>query len=155
MEIERKFLIAKENLPDDLASRSFHIIEQGYLCTSPVVRIRRQDDDYYLTYKSKGLMSREEYNLPLTAEAYEHLKPKADGILISKTRYLIPEKDDLTIELDVFHGTYEGLFLAEVEFPSEEAALRYTPPAWFGEDVTYSSKYHNSTLSKGNSVSDL
>ena len=95
MEIERKFLIEKENLPENLASYPCHRIEQGYLCTSPVVRIRRQDDDYFLTYKSKGLMSREEYNLPLTAEAYEHLKPKADGILITKDRYVIPEKGGL------------------------------------------------------------
>ena len=149
MEIERKFLIPKENLPTDLASYPCHRIEQGYLCTSPVVRIRRQDDEYFLTYKSKGLMAREEYNLPLTQEAYEHLKSKADGLVISKTRYLIPEKNGLTIELDVFHEDYEGLLLAEVEFPSEEAANSYTPPAWFGRDVTFSSDYHNSTLSKG------
>ena len=148
MEIERKFLIQKENLPD-LSAYSFHQIEQGYLCTEPVVRIRRQDDEYYLTYKSKGLLAREEYNLPLTRDAYEHLCPKADGIVISKTRYLIPEKNDLTIELDVFHGVYEGLLLAEVEFSSEEAAQNYIPPAWFGEDVTYSTRYHNSNMSKG------
>ena len=149
MEIERKYLIEKEQLPADLASYPFHKIEQGYLCTSPVVRIRRQDDDYFLTYKSKGLMAREEYNLPLTQEAYEHLKSKADGLVISKTRYLIPEKNGLTIELDVFHEDYEGLLLAEVEFDSEEKANSYKPPAWFGEDVTYSTAYHNSTLSKG------
>lgn len=148
MEIERKFLIQKENLPD-LSAYSFHQIEQGYLCTEPVVRIRRQDDEYYLTYKSKGLLAREEYNLPLTKDAYEHLCPKADGIVISKTRYLIPEKNNLTIELDVFHGVYEGLLLAEVEFSSEEAAQNYIPPAWFGEEVTYSTRYHNSNMSKG------
>ena len=149
MEIERKFLIEKENLPENLASYPCHRIEQGYLCTSPVVRIRRQYDDYFLTYKSKGLMAREEYNLPLTAEAYEHLKPKADGILITKDRYVIPEKDGLFIELDVFHGKYEGVLLAEVEFPTEDAANAYTAPDWFGEDVTYSTKYHNSTMSQG------
>ena len=148
MEIERKYLIEKEQLPKNLSDYPFHRIEQGYLCTSPVVRIRRQDDEYFLTYKSKGLMAREEYNLPLTQEAYEHLKPKADGLVISKTRYLIPEKDGLTIELDVFHDDYEGLLLAEVEFPSEDAANAYTAPAWFGRDVTFSSDYHNSTLSK-------
>ena len=151
MEIERKFLIKKELLPAELESYPFHEIEQGYLCTNPVVRIRRQDDEYYLTYKSKGILSREEYNLPLTQEAYEHLRPKADGIVISKTRYLIPEKDGLTIELDIFHKDYDGLFLAEVEFCSEEHANAYVPPTWFGEDVTYSSEYHNSTLSKGKS----
>lgn len=149
MEIERKFLIQIQRLPENLQDFPFHQIEQGYLCTEPVVRIRRQDDEYYLTYKSKGLLSREEYNLPLTKEAYLHLKPKADGLVISKTRYLIPEKDGLTIELDVFHNEYKGLLLAEVEFPSEEAANAYVPPEWFGEDVTLSSKYHNSTLSRG------
>ena len=97
MEIERKFLISKENLPADLNSYPHHRLEQGYLSTAPVVRIRKEDDNYYLTYKSKGLMTREEYNLPLTKESYEHMRPKADGILISKTRYLIPEKDRLTI----------------------------------------------------------
>ena len=45
MEIERKFLIKKEQLPKNLANCSFHKIEQGYLCTDPVVRIRRQDDE--------------------------------------------------------------------------------------------------------------
>ena len=149
MEIERKFLIKKDRFPDNLAQYPCHEIEQGYLCTEPVVRIRRQDEDYYLTYKSKGLMAREEYNLPLTRNAYLHLRPKADGLVISKTRYLIPEKNGLTIELDVFHQEYEGLLLAEVEFPSQEEAESYCPPDWFGEDVTFSSRYHNSTLSRG------
>ena len=149
MEIERKFLIKKDRFPDNLAQYPCHEIEQGYLCTEPVVRIRRQDDEYYLTYKSKGFMAREEYNLPLTKDAYLHLKPKADGLVISKTRYLIPEKNGLTIELDVFHQEYEGLLLAEVEFSSQEEAESYCPPDWFGEDVTFSSRYHNSTLSRG------
>ena len=147
MEIEKKYLVSE--LPDNLPQYKCRKIEQGYLSTSPVVRVRMDNDKYYLTYKGKGLLAREEYNLPLTQEAYEHLKPKADGLVISKTRYLIPEKDGLTIELDVFHDDYEGLLLAEVEFPSEDAANAYTAPAWFGRDVTFSSDYHNSTLSKG------
>lgn len=146
MEIERKFLIP--SLPDDLSTYDHHHIEQGYLCTAPVVRIRKEDNLYYMTYKSKGMMVREEYNLPLTKESYEHLKPKADGIVISKTRYLIPYNDALTIELDVFHDDYEGLWLAEVEFDSEEAANAFQPPAWFGEDVTFDGRYHNSTMSQ-------
>ena len=118
------------------------------LCTDPVVRVRRDNDDYYLTYKSKGMIVREEYNLPLTKEAYGHLLAKADGNIITKTRYEIPEKDNLTIELDVFEGKFDGLLLAEVEFASEEEALGYIPPEWFGEDVSNSTKYHNSTLSR-------
>lgn len=144
-EIERKYLIPV--LPADLESFPYHEIEQGYLCTEPVVRIRRQDEEYYLTYKSKGLMVREEYNLPLTAEAYHHLREKADGKLITKRRYLIPYGVRI-IELDVFSSPVPDLCLAEVEFSSEEEALAFEAPDWFGEDVTNSSKYHNSNLSK-------
>lgn len=146
MEIERKYLV--KVLPENLSSYKHHKIEQGYLCTAPVVRIRREDDTYYLTYKSGGMMIREEYNLPLTAESYTHLRAKTDGILISKTRYLIPLNEKLTVELDIFDQPYEGLFLAEVEFSTREEANSFVPPAWFGEDVTFSKAYHNSTLSK-------
>ena len=146
MEIERKYLI--HELPENLTDYPFKQIEQGYLCTSPVVRIRRSDDKYILTYKGSGLMMREEYNLPLTKEGYEHLKPKADGILITKKRYLIPLADKLTIELDIFENELAPLMLAEVEFETMEDADRFVPPEWFGEDVTFSTDYHNSTLSQ-------
>ena len=84
MEIERKFLI--HSLPEHLESYPKKEIEQGYLCTNPVVRIRKSNDNYILTYKGSGMMIREEHNLPLNKEAFEHLKAKADGIFIEKTR---------------------------------------------------------------------
>ena len=137
-----------DNLPENLGSYACRHLEQAYLCTEPVVRVRKDDRCCELTYKSKGLLSREEYNLPLSAEAYAHLLSKADGNVITKTRYLIPLGGGLTAELDVFAEPYEGLRLVEVEFPSGEDARAFTPPAWFGEEVTWSSRYHNSTLSQ-------
>ena len=74
MEIERKFTI--KYLPENLEQYPCHLIEQAYLNTAPVVRIRRQDDDYYLTYKGSGLIAREEYNLPLNEHSYYHLREK-------------------------------------------------------------------------------
>lgn len=145
MEIERKFLI--KELPENLSEYPVHELEQGYLCTSPVVRIRKDNDRYELTYKSKGLMVREEYNLPLTAASYAHLKEKIDGRLITKKRYKIPY-GPYTIELDIFEGDLAPLMLAEVEFPAEEEAVSFLPPDWFGADVTMSTLYHNSALSK-------
>lgn len=159
MEIERKFTIKK--LPDNLDLYPVHLIEQAYLNTDPVVRIRRQDDEFYLTYKGHGMMAREEYNLPLNEESYYHLRSKADGNIISKKRYLIPlehpqfaedgprppEGYSLTIELDVFDAPFAPLILAEVEFGSKNAAETFLPPDWFLEDVTYNASYHNSYLS--------
>ena len=147
MEIERKYLVTIP--PEDYRTWEAVHMEQAYLCTAPVVRIRKENDEYFLTYKSKGLLAREEYNLPLTKEAYAHLLEKADGIIITKTRYKKPiEGTDLVIELDVFSGDYEGLMLAEVEFSSIEDAEHFAPPDWFGEDVTLSGEYQNSRLSQ-------
>lgn len=145
MEIERKFLI--KELPQNLDTYPCHIIEQGYLCTEPVMRIRRQDNDYIFTWKGSGMMSREEYNLPLNETAYLHLKEKTDGNFISKKRYVIPIENGLKIELDIFDAPFAPLMLAEVEFSSEEQANAFVPPAWFGADVTFDGRYHNSYLS--------
>lgn len=145
MEIERKFLI--KYLPDQLEDYTCISIEQAYLSTDPVVRIRKSNDNYTLTYKSKGFLSREEYNMPLTKDSYYHLREKADGNIISKKRYLIPYDSTLTIELDLFLEPFETLILAEVEFDTEEQAKAFLPPDWFDTDVTYSKEYHNSYLS--------
>lgn len=160
MEIERKFTIKK--IPDNLSQYAFHLIEQAYLNTDPVVRIRKEDDQYYLTYKGKGLMAREEYNLPLNEQSYYHMRKKADGNVISKKRYLIPipnptftsdykksiDQISLTIELDIFNAPFENLIIAEVEFPNQEMAKAFLPPDWFLEDVTNDPAYHNSNLSR-------
>ena len=145
MEIERKFLI--KHLPENLDSYAFHIIEQAYLTTNPVIRVRKEDDSYYITYKGSGKMVREEYNLPLTEEAYLTLKSKADGNVIGKKRVLIPYKS-YTIELDIFDAPFAPLIVAEVEFPTVEEANAFQGPDWFGEDVTEDTAYHNSTMSR-------
>lgn len=147
MEIERKFLIDKEKLPENLEQYPHNELEQAYIITEPVLRVRKKDNQYILTYKGQGLMKREEVEFMLPKEAYEKLLTKCEGNIISKVRYRIPEKDNLTIELDIFHGDLEGLYLAEVEFPNEEDAYGYLPPAWFGKEVTQTNTFHNSTLS--------
>lgn len=153
MEIERKYLT--DVLPENLEQYEALQIEQGYLCETPVVRIRRMNEDYILTYKSKKDSSEaqpvcvnQEVELPLTAEAYAHLKEKIDGHLIEKTRYRIPY-GSYVIELDVFHGTYDGMVIAEVEFPSVSEAEVFEPPDWFGRNVSDDYHYSNAWLATG------
>ena len=196
IEIERKFTV--KELPADLEKYPYHEIEQAYLNVNPAIRVRRQDDIYYMTYKCKedlrGMgansdaaaggrqsagdrsgdegdsgkdanIGQTEYNMPLNRESYEHLKSKADGNVIMKKRYLIPLNEDafdaefekagvnldrgtMKIELDVFEGVFEGRVLAEVEFPSEEAAKAYKAAYWFDNDVTSDIKYSNSQMSR-------
>lgn len=160
MEIEKKFQI--RNMPPQLEQFPKKEIEQGYLCVDPVVRIRRSNDRYILTYKSNmGLEDRQdaearinqEIEAVLTCEGYEHLREKVDGHLICKTRYIIPLPDGHTGELDVFHGYLEGLTLIEVEFEDEDDARAFQAPDWFGTNVSSDKRYTNSFLSECDSLS--
>ncbi|MBP3740351.1 MAG: CYTH domain-containing protein [Bacteroidales bacterium] len=149
MEIERKYLVRE--LPDNLDSYPHTEIEQGYLITSPTLRIRRMGDSYILTVKERrrtsttAIVNREE-EFAMTADSYTSLKAKCEGIMVCKTRYRIPLSGGLTAELDIFHGVHEGLRLVEVEFPSEEGADAFVAPAWFGDDVSGDPRYRNSYL---------
>lgn len=161
MEIERKYTV--KYMPDDLESYKKLEIEQGYLCRKPVVRIRKSNDDYILTYKNKQADSavdgnpliNEEIEVPLNEKAFRHLKKKADDHMITKTRYVIPLKDGLKAELDVFHKRLEGLVFVEVEFPDIEVADAFTPPEWFGEDVSSDKRYSNGHLSELDSLKEF
>lgn len=162
MEIEKKYQVT--TLPANLTSYPSKKIEQGYLCSDPTVRIRKSNEDYILTYKSKigfddkvgkDAIVHNEVEVLLNEKGYEHLKEKIDHHLISKTRYLIPLENDLTAELDVFEGRLKGLIFVEVEFQKEEDAKAFIPPIWFGKDVTFDSRYKNGYLSTVNSLEEL
>lgn len=162
MEIERKFTI--KTLPDNLEQYEKKEIEQAYLCRKPTIRVRKSNETYILTYKSKQNPSNpenatarcnEEVELPLTKKSYEHLKKKADGQVISKTRYIIPTEHNRNIELDIFHGYLEGLLFAEIEFESEEAAASCQIPDWFDKDVTFDRRYSNAVMTTYQSLEQL
>jgi adenylate cyclase len=162
MEIERKYAI--HQMPENLSLYEFKKIEQGYLCHNPTIRVRKSNDDYILTYKSKegikkmtknSAIINHEVELMLTKEAYEELVPKTDHHMIQKTRYLIPLEGGLTAELDIFEGLLEGLVFAEVEFPDVEASEIFIPPEWFGRELSSDKRFSNYNLSKLSGYEEL
>ena len=92
MEIERKFLPDLTNLPFDPADYPVGRSNRD-ICTAPVVRVRKDNDSYILTYKSKGLMVREEFNLPLTEEGVPASHRQGRRACDPEKRYVIPLKD--------------------------------------------------------------
>ena len=118
MEIEKKFLV--KELPENLDNYDVYQLEQGYLCSYPTVRIRKCDEDYSLTYKSKGtsrkgcknVIVNNEVELELNENSYETLKAKIDGKLVVKDRYAIPIQDNLVAEMDIFKEHLEATILS-------------------------------------------
>lgn len=160
-EIERKFLIKTNLLPNISNNRSFKI-KQGYLSLEPVVRIRliqssqfidfSNEDNWafasgYLTIKGPGLVNHSEFEtLVQFKDAKEMYDTLANKGKISKTRFIIPDLNDRNIkwELDIFKGENQGLVIAEIELPEEN--YEFDIPEWIGQEITNDPKYSNVNL---------
>ena len=144
-EIERKFLVDKSRLPNNLEGTKY---TQGYISItdSGIVRVRIKGDIAVITIKSAGLgISRDEfeYQIPMD-DAKSLLELFNDGV-IYKTRYDIVYEGKKW-QIDQVHRDNEGLWIAEIELQFENEYFEI--PKWVLEEVTGNEKYYNSYLSK-------
>ncbi|MDR1000248.1 MAG: CYTH domain-containing protein [Clostridiales bacterium] len=144
VEIERKFLL--DAIPFDLSKFEHIDIEQAYISVDPVIRLRRADDDFFLTVKQGFDMAHEEAEFVITQEQYDRLLRKAETKSIKKTRVRIPIVEGHIAELDIYHDSLAGFATVEVEFKNVENAREFMPPVWFGQEVTGDLRYANSAI---------
>jgi adenylate cyclase len=151
-EIERKWLINKDNIPFDLSKADKFDIKQTYISFSPEIRVRdiNNGTQYILTIKSDlsvdGL-SRTENEYYITEEEYNNFLLKKEGNTIYKTRYQI-EENGVIYAVDIFHEQLDGLAYLEVEFENESAAKQFGNPDWVIKDVTDNINYKNGHLAR-------
>lgn len=158
-EIERKFLVR----PDALANAAPPGVArspargarftQGYLCTSPVVRVRLAEHpdgraEAWLTIKGPGKITRGEYEYAIPYEHARELLALCAAVL-AKTRYHVPVGAH-TWDLDEFHGAHAGLWLAEVELSRPDET--FERPPWLGAEVTDDPRYTNAALATAGGV---
>ncbi len=148
IEIEKTFLV--KDIPFDLSPFLSEIIHQGYISSTPSpLRIRQKGSKFELTkkipLKEGDFSSAEEININLTQYEFDKLWPLVEKSL-EKIRYRIPLANNLTAELDVYQGNLKGLMFVEVEFSSETEMNHFTPPDWFGTDITQEKFSANSFL---------
>ncbi len=148
-EIERKYLVIDQKYKN-MATKAIDI-RQGYLSRDPLrtVRIRIKGDQAYITVKgpNRGI-SRDEWEYPINPDdAREMLDRLCDGVVLSKTRYIVPFGGDIW-EVDEFHGFLDGLVVAEVELQNENY-IPATLPGFVGREVSDDARYYNSSLAQG------
>ena len=145
VEIERKWLV--QDLPDVSGHDGKEVI-QGYIAIAAdgtEVRLRQTDGKFFQTVKSSGVLVRDEIELELSKDQFEALWQATAGRRLEKTRHKLSWHGN-KLELDVYQGSLAGLIVAEVEFPSAEASTQFTPPPWFGPEVTDDERYKNANL---------
>lgn len=153
MEIERKYLLDKDNIPET-GFITDERIEQIYLSYDPEVRIRRIETQsfsdicikYYLTVKTAGSLSRGEYEIEISDIVYEELMKNGVSKKLIKTRKKFDIGDGLTAEVDIYKDF--NFNTVEVEFESLEQANLFVKPGWFGDEITEDKSYKNAALAK-------
>ena len=143
-EVERKFLL--DSLPLDIDTTSKITYERYFLEIGPdrEVRIQRKGDDFYREVKTTNSeLGSDKEVTPLTAKEFNELRQNAIGS-IKRDSYVVTGIQNVSVK--IYHGRFEGLIRAEVEFPSTDAASHFSPPDWFGPEITKSKLGRDSKL---------
>lgn len=153
-EIERKFLVNGDSWKEAAMSRSR--LTQAYLMTgedrSLRVRIENENRATLCLKVGASSLSREEFEYPIPMTDARAMVKRAVGNVIEKTRHLIHHHGYLW-EVDVYHGTYDGLVVAEVEL--EQADEAPPLPDWVGLEVTADKRYSNASLATSDRFREL
>lgn len=144
-EIERKFLVLDERWRE--TARNHTSMRQAYIASMEdrSLRVRILDGiSAKLTIKiGRSAMTRDEFEYDIPLDDAEEMLGNAIGIVLDKTRHEVAH-EGYVWEVDVYHGAYNGLVVAEVELDSEHQ----NPPLpdWLGPEVTGDSRYSNQSL---------
>jgi len=153
-EIERKFRVDGDGWREAVMSRSR--LTQAYLMTGEnrSLRVRIENDNRATLCIKIGASSlqREEFEYPIPIADARAMVRQAMGNVIEKTRHLIHHHGYLW-EVDVYHGVYDGLVIAEVEL--EQADETPPLPDWAGLEVTTDKRYSNASLATSDCFREL
>ncbi len=145
VEIERRFLIHHDRLPEDFFGEAHSMmIEQAYLTKDPWTRVRivqGNTQKAVLTIKGKGTVKRTEVNCQIPMGDAKDLWDLAKFGVIRKIRHNYGPW-----EVDEFTDKHAGLWLAEIELESEDT--QFDKPVWIGEEVTEDIRYTNAYLAE-------
>lgn len=168
LEIERKFLL--KEFPTQLIQEgklnviSEQVIDQTYLAIheDQELRVRKIVDKisgaatYTHTFKKGHGLIREEVEYTISEGIYDQVVNAHQLIPLIKTR-TTAQWNDISIEIDHYHQIQ--LMVLEVEFNTEEEALTFIAPDWFGEDISTDRRFSNKTvwrdLQRNRNSSDL
>ena len=151
-EIERKWLLS--DLPDISGCKSARIV-QGYLAVAAnatEIRLRKKGRRYFETVKRGTGLRREEREVEITKKQFNSLWPATRGRRLEKVRYTLKWRAR-KIEIDIYDKPLDGLMMAEVEFTSKKEAAKFSPPKWFGNEVTNKKQFKNVNLAAQKTVS--
>lgn len=152
MKIEKKFLI-KPNTDITNGIVPYCNVEQVYLSVEdPEIMIREcmtlREVICTSTIKSSSGAIQKEVEIDISHPIYTKiiLSKLYEGNIINKAKYHMKLPHTIWAKLNVFRNTLSGLSIIEIGFKNEKEANMFTPPEWFGKEVTNNKEYYNANL---------
>ena len=143
-EYERTFIVNKELLNQNIEEVKY-LTDTYLIGTSLRLRkvVRKTETQYKLTQKKEDVPKRQGVKkittIYLSNATYEMLRQLA-GYEIEKTRHILVINQQ-RIGIDVVQVGTEQLYLAEVEFETEEEMMAYVLPIHYEKEVTNDPAY--------------
>jgi adenylate cyclase len=139
VEIERKFLVKNDAWRDQVTRAER--LRDGLVARDDdlKVRVRCYGNRTTLCIKSgrRGI-SREEFEYEIPPDHAAAIFAHCAGRILEKTRHYVPGESGLW-EVDVYHDLLDGVVIAEIELPDEDAPVHL--PDWVGEEITGDPRY--------------
>lgn len=115
--------------------------------TDWTTRLRRLDDDWLLTFKSRiSHDSAYELEWRIAERVAEAIMAHGPFPSIKKTRYVWADDEENLWEVDEFEGGLAGLILAEIELEHSDVSLALPP--WVGQELTGLASWSNHALAQ-------
>lgn len=87
---------------------------------------KKEGDSDYKKIEHTIYIAQKEFELLITVATQKH----------EKNLYLYPIDNQNTSEIDIYLGKLAGYARVEVEFKNEREMEKFTPPKWFGQEIT-------------------
>lgn len=135
-ERERVFLV--KELPADIGKYIPTPISVGDFFesnSSDALKIRQKGDNYHLIKKETNTAHERVEHIINIKEGEFNVLIKCTVQSHRKNRYIYPYGKYMC-EIDYYLDRLDGYVRAEVEFNNDEDMLNFTPPEWFGDEIT-------------------
>ncbi|MBI5613926.1 hypothetical protein HY947_03290 [Candidatus Gottesmanbacteria bacterium] len=131
--ITRKFLV--KHIPD-LTGNKHWIQNRFYLYRKNgiVIRVQSNGKEFELERKvTETDLIRESKKIMISKEEYEAIGKNATEH-VTRDNYMMSETPRTILR--IYHGQFEGLVRAEIEFKSVEQAKQFIPLSWMEAEIT-------------------
>lgn len=142
---ERRFLLTQ--IPGHVNDLRSTTIQRGYFCnkSSCEILIEKRGWKHFQIIHTKKNKKRKTLTIQISRKQFKLLWEGTLDSRIFKTE-ITTQSTIGSIHIDAYLKDLRGLIIAKVNFPDRHSAQAFSPPDWFGAEITYDKRFYDQAL---------